>query len=200
MDVLSVIAEGGPNAWVDYDVVTLMDQFEGHMKKIPGVQSIISLTSVAKIVNSGWNEGSLKWRILPSHPQALAQAVSPIETSTGLLTANGSVMPIMIFLTDHRAETLTAVTDAVKQFAQAHPSPKVRCRLATGNAGVMAATNEIVEAAQYPIVFWVFGAVTVLCLITFRSIRAMLCIVLPLLLVSYLGYALMVYLEIGLKT
>ena len=33
-----------------------------------------------------------------------------------------------------------------------------------------------------------------------RSVRATLCIVLPLLIVSYLGYALMVYLKIGLKT
>jgi predicted RND superfamily exporter protein len=177
-----------------------MDQFEGHMSTVTGVHSIISLPSVAKTINAGWNEGSLKWRILPTHPQALAQAISPIETSTGLLNPDGSVMPIMLFLTDHRAETLTAVTDAVKEFAAANPSDKVKFRLATGNAGVMAATNEVVAAAQYPIVFWVFGAVITLCLITFRSIRATICIVLPLLLVSYLGYALMVYLEIGLKT
>lgn len=200
VDIISVIAEGGPNACVDYDVVTLMDQFEDHMSTVPGVQSIISLPSVAKTVNAGWNEGSLKWRILPTHPQALAQAISPIETSTGLLNSDGSVMPIMLFLTDHRAETLTGVTDAVKAFAAANPSDKVKFRLATGNAGVMAATNEVVAAAQYPIVFWVFGAVITLCLVTFRSIRAAICIVLPLLMVSYLGYALMVYLEIGLKT
>ena len=200
VDIISVIAEGGPNACVDYDVVTLMDQFEDHMSTVPGVQSIISLPSVAKTVNAGWNEGSLKWRILPTHPQALAQAISPIETSTGLLNSDGSVMPIMLFLTDHRAETLTGVTDAVKAFAAANPSDKVKFRLATGNAGVMAATNEVVAAAQYPIVFWVFGAVITLCLVTFRSISAAICIVLPLLMVSYLGYALMVYLEIGLKT
>ena len=38
-----------------------------------------------------------------------------------------------------------------------------------------------------------------LCLVTFRSIRAVLCIVLPLGLVSLLAYALMALLEIGLK-
>ena len=76
----------------------------------------------------------------------------------------------------------------------------MKLRLAGGNAGVMAATNEVVEAAQFPIVVWVFGAVIALCLVTFRSVRATLCIVLPLLIVSYLGYALMVYLKIGLKT
>jgi predicted RND superfamily exporter protein len=92
------------------------------------------------------------------------------------------------------------VTDAVKTFAAAHPSPKARFLLASGNAGVMAATNEVVQSAQTPIVLWVFGAVSVLCLITFRSARAMLCIVVPLAIVSWLAYALMVYLGIGLKT
>ena len=84
-------------------------------------------------------------------------------------------------------------------FAAEHPSPKVKFLLASGNAGVMAATNEVVQAAQRPIVLWVFGAVIVLCLITFRSIRATLCIVVPLAIVSWLAYALMVYLGIGLK-
>jgi len=200
VDLLSVIVEGGPNACVDYDVVALMDAFEGHMREVPGVQSIVSLAERARIVNAGYSEGSLKWRILPRNQQALAQAVSPIETSTGLLNADGSVMPIWIFLTDHKAETLTAVTNAVKAFAAANPSPKVKFRLASGNAGVMAATNEVVAASETPILLWVFGAVIALCLITFRSVAAALCIVVPLVIVSYLAYVVMVILDIGLKT
>ncbi|MFI5357211.1 MAG: RND family transporter [Opitutales bacterium] len=200
VDILSVIVETVPNGCVDYDVVALMDRFDGAMRQMPGVQSVISLASVAKVINAGFSEGSLKWRVLPRNPQALAQAVSPIETSTGLLNSDGSVMPVMIFLADHKAETLRAVTDAVKAFAAANPSPKVRFLLASGNAGVMAATNEVVQSAQRPIVLWVFGAVIALCLITFRSIRATLCIVVPLAIVSWLAYALMVYMDIGLKT
>ena len=200
VDILSVIVETVPNGCVDYDVVSLMDRFEGQIRHLPGVQSAISLPSVAKTVNAGYSEGSLKWRILPRNPQVLAQAISPIETSTGLLNADGSVMPIMIFLSDHKAETLLAVTDAVKAFAVANPSPKAKFLLASGNAGVMAATNEVVHGAEKPILYWVFGAVIALCLITFRSIRATLCIVVPLIIVSYLAYALMVYLGIGLKT
>ncbi len=200
VDILSVMVETVPNGCVDYDVVALMDRFEGMIRTVPGVQSVISLPAMAKIVNSGFSEGSLKWRVLPRNPQALAQAVSPIETATGLLNADGSVMPIMIFLTDHKAATLRAVTAATKAFIAANPSPKAKFLLASGNAGVMAATNEVVAAAERPILIWVFGAVIVLCLVTFRSVRAALCIVLPLALVSYLAYALMVYLEIGLKT
>jgi len=200
VDILSVIVETEPNGCVDREVLGLMDELEGRLRTLPGVKSVVSVPTVAKIVNAGWNEGSLKWRILPRHPQALAQAVSPIETSTGLLNADGSVMPMMIFLTDHKAETLRSVTDTVKRFRDEHPSAKARFQLASGNAGVMAATNEVVQAAQFPILLWVFGAVIGLCLLTFRSWRATLCIVLPLALVSWLAYVLMVYLQIGLKT
>jgi len=200
VDILSVIVETTPNGCVDYDVVTLMDQFEGHIRAVPGVQSVISLPAMAKLVNAGYSEGSLKWRILPRNREALAQAVSPIETATGLLNADASVMPVMIFLADHKAETLRGVTDAVKAFSAAHPGAKATFHLASGNAGVMAATNEVVQAAQTPIVLWVFGAVITLCLLTFRSVRATLCIVVPLAIVSWLAYALMVYLGIGLKT
>ena len=200
VDVLSVIVETVPNGCVDHEVVSLMDEFEGHIRAVPGVQSVISLPERAKLLNSGFSEGSLKWRILPRNPQALAQVVSPIETATGLLNSDGSAMPILIFLADHKAETLTAVTEATKAFAAAHPSPKAKFLLASGNAGVMAATNEVVAAAEKPILLWVFGAVIALCLITFRDVRAALCIVLPLAIVSYLAYALMVYLGIGLKT
>ena len=200
VDVLSVIVETVPNGCVDYDVVSLMDRFEGQIRQVPGVQSVISLPSMAKIVNAGFSEGSLKWRVLPRNPQALAQAVSPIETATGLLNRDASVMPVMIFLSDHKAETLRAVTTAVTAFSAAHPSDKATFLLASGNAGVMAATNEVVQAAERPILYWVFGAVIALCLITFRSLRATLCIVVPLAIVSYLAYALMVSLGIGLKT
>ena len=200
VDMISVLVEGGPDACVDYDVMALMDRFEGAMRQVPGVQSVISLSSAAKVINAGFNEGSLKWRVLPRNPQALAQAVSPIETATGLLNSNGSVMPVMIFLTDHKAETITRVTDAVKAFREANPSPKAQFLLASGNVGVMAATNEVVAAAQRPILYWVFGSVILLCLLTFRSVRATLCIVLPLVVVSFLAYALMAWLEIGLKT
>ena len=109
-------------------------------------------------------------------------------------------MPVLIFLTDHKAETITRITDAVKTFRRDNPSPKAELLLASGNIGVMAATNEVVAAAQRPILYWVFGAVITLCLITFRSIRATICIVLPLAIVSFLSYALMAWLEIGLKT
>ena len=82
---------------------------------------------------------------------------------------------------------------------QWYETDKVRFRLASGNAGVMAATNEAVSDAQIPTLVYVYAAIIALCLLTFRSLRGTLLIVIPLSLVSTLAYALMAGLGIGLK-
>ena len=200
VDVITVIVETIPNGVIDHDVMDLVDRFGWHMRNINGVQSTMAITDVAKTITSGWNEGSLKWRVLPRNKEMLAQSVSPVETSTGLLNNDGSIIPVMIYLKDHKAETIRGVVAAVKDFRTKHATDKVKFQLATGNVGVMAATNEVVEAAQFPMVAWLYAAIVVLCLISFRSWRATICVVLPLVIVSDLAYALMVYLQIGLKT
>ena len=199
-DTITVLVETAPNGVVDHYVMALVDRFAWHMRNIEGVQSTLALTDYARNINAGWNEGSLKWRVIPRNQQALAQAVSPVETSSGLLNNDGSVIPVMIYLKDHRAETITRVVDAVKEFRANERGGRATFQLATGNVGVMAATNEVVEQAQFPMVMWLYAAIVALCLISFRSWRATVCVVLPLVIVSDLAYALMVWLEIGLKT
>ncbi|MGH2602370.1 MAG: MMPL family transporter [Dehalococcoidia bacterium] len=63
----------------------------------------------------------------------------------------------------------------------------------------MAASNDVVAAAQFPIVACVYAAIALMCLFTFRSVGGTLCVVIPLALVSLLAYALMAALGIGLK-
>ncbi len=199
VDVLSVIIETIPDGCTSYEVMRLIDQFEWHVRNVAGVQSAVALSTVAKIVNAGWNEGAIKWRVMPRNHHVLAQSVSGVETATGLLNDDCSVMPVLIFTEDHRAETLQRVVDAIKAFSGEHGDDIARFRLASGNAGVMAATNEAVTAAQIPTLLYVYAAIIALCLITFRSLRGTLLIVIPLALVSTLAYALMAVLGIGLK-
>ena len=199
VDLLTVIVETKPDGCIDYEVMTAIDRFAWHMNNVTGVQSVIGLPRIAKNINAGWNEGSLKWRVLPRNQSTMVQAVGYVPTSSGLLNSDCSVMPVMIFTKDHKAETIATIVAAVKEYRAQHQTDDVTFRLATGNVGVMAATNEEVSAAQFPILLYVFGAVILLCFYEFRTLRAVLCIVLPLGLVSLLAYALMSILEIGLK-
>jgi len=199
VDILNVIVETKPEGCVDYGVMTTIDDFSWHMANLPGVQSAMDLPGVAKTLNAGWNEGFPKWRVLSRNRSVLTQSVTYVPTSTGLLNSDCSVMPVMLFTRDHKAETIEQIVAEAKRFEASHGNKDVSFKLATGNVGVMAATNEAVNAAQWPIMLWVFGSVIVLCLVSFRSVWGTLCILIPLGLVSLLSYALMAALEIGLK-
>jgi predicted RND superfamily exporter protein len=198
-DILTVIVETPANGCVNYDVMRRIDEFAWHMANVEGVRDVVSLPGISKVVSAGWSEGNLKWRNLPRNEQALVQAQGYIDTSTGLLNKDCSVMPVTLFLADHRAETIERVVAAAKGFRSANPSDEVKFRLATGNVGVMAAQNEEVKAKELPILAYLFIAIAVMCLITFRSLMGTLVVMIPLALVSILVYAVMALVGIGLK-
>ena len=199
VDVLTAIVESQQPLCVSHDLMTGVDRFAWHMRNVAGVQDVITLPFIAKVAIAGWNEGSLKWRSIPREQTQLTQSTRYIETSTGLLNENCDVIPVMMFLTDHRAATIARAVAAVKEWRARNPLPGARVRLAAGNVGVMAATNETVKAKELLILAGVFGAVIIMCLLTFRSGLGTLLVVVPLALVSVLVYAVMALVGIGLK-
>lgn len=201
VDVLSVIAQshGVDGACTDFEIMDTMDRFEMTLRNTYGVQGVLSLAGMAKVVNAGWNEGNPRWRVLSRNPSVLAQSVTPIDTGTGLLNTDCSAMQIMIFTHDHEGGTITHILNEINKFRDANRSDKLEFLLASGNVGVMGATNEAVDAAEVSILVLLFGSISLLCLNEFRSLRATLCIILPLSIVAVLCNALMVTLDIGLK-
>lgn len=199
VDILTVVVETVPNGCIEHDVMSKIDRFQWLVSNVEGVQSTISLPQVAKRINAGWNEGNPKWRSLPRNSDTMVQSVSSVETATGLLNADCSAMPVLVFLGDHKVETINRVVETIESFATQNNSDRHRFRLATGNVGGMAATNQVVDAAQFKMLIYVYGAVFILCFVTFRSISAVICICAPLCVVSVLTYALMSWLGIGLK-
>jgi uncharacterized protein len=199
VDILTVIVETREPVCTSHEFMTAIDTFAWRMRNVDGVQDVMTLPIVAKIAIAGWNEGSLKWRNIPREPNQLTQSTRYIETSTGLLNADCNVIPVMLFLRDHKAETIHRVVTEVKAWRALNAPEGATFNLATGNVGVMAATNEEVEAKEYPILGWVFAAVILMCLLTFRSLLGTVLVFLPLALVSILVYAVMAVVGIGLK-
>ncbi len=199
VDILTVIVEATDPVCTSYEQMTAVDRFAWRMQNVAGVQDVVTLPYVAKVAIAGWNEGSLDWRSIPRNPDTLTQSTRYIETSTGLLNADCTIVPVYIYLEDHKAGTIERVVAAVKEWRTANPVEGLQFRLAAGNVGVMAATNEEVKAKEFPILAGVFAAVSVMCLITFRSLLGTILVVLPLALVSVLVYAVMAIVGIGLK-
>ncbi len=201
VDMISVIVQtqGVQGACTNFEVMDTMDRFELYMRNVHGVQSVVALPGLAKVINAGWNEGNLKWRALSRNRDVLAQSVTPIDTATGLLNSDCSAMQVYIFTKDHQGTTIAHIVREIKKFIQENNSDKVRFLLASGNVGVMAATNEAVDAAEVTMLMSIFGTIILLCWATFRQWQAVLCIIVPLALVSILCNALMASLGIGLK-
>ncbi|HEY5718183.1 MAG TPA: MMPL family transporter, partial [Motiliproteus sp.] len=196
-DIFVVMAKTAPEQCITFANLELIDQFQWQMANVAGVQSAVSLADVAKLTLSGMSEGSLKWQALTRNQLLLNNSMNFVPQ--GLVNSDCSLTPVIIFLNDHKAETLQRVAAAAEAFAAEHNSDDIQLLLAAGNAGIEAATNEVIGKAQYQMLALVYAVVGFLCLLTFRSWRTLVCILTPLALTSVLCQALMAWLGIGVK-
>ncbi|RMO83852.1 hypothetical protein ALQ33_04571 [Pseudomonas syringae pv. philadelphi] len=195
-DVLVVMVKTPPEGCSAYPTLAAINELAWKMENTQGVQSAISLVTVSKQVIKGMNEGNLKWESLSRNKDVLNNSIARAD---GLYNTDCSLAPLLVFLNDHKAETLDRAVHAVQDFARQNDKPDMQFLLAAGNAGIEAATNEVIKQSELIILVLVYICVAAMCMITFRSWAATLCIVLPLVLTSVLGNALMAFMGIGVK-
>jgi uncharacterized protein len=217
-DILVVMVTTPEDQCTRYGTLAKVDQLAWQLEQLPGVESTNSMAALSKLAMVGYNEGQLKWFELIPNDSALGgvQTRAPRE----LFNQGCSFLSLYVYLKDHKAETLASVVEATEAFIESHAAPRpagtsglagggpslrpgadpeVRFMLAAGSAGIAAATNIVVKQAMHEMLWWVYGAVVVLCWVTFRSWRAVVVAVLPLVLTSILCEALMVGLGMGVK-
>jgi hypothetical protein len=180
-----------------YATLVQVEALEWKLQQLAGVESTNSYATLSKRASAGMNEGSLKWFDLP-RSQDMLNAITT-RAPRELLNQNCDLLTVYVYLKDHKADTLDAVVREVEAFAAANNTKDIQFLSAAGNAGIEAATNIVVKKANTQMLLWVYAAVIVLAFVTFRSWRAVVCAVLPLMLTSVLCEALMVGLGIGVK-
>jgi predicted RND superfamily exporter protein len=196
-DVLAVMVKAPEGQCSQYATLNRIDALEWQLRQLEGVESTNSLSLLNRRVLAGLNEGNPKWyEFLPN--QDMLNTVTA-GAPRGLYNDACSLLTLYVYLRDHKAGTLARVVEHVEAFAKANDTAEVKFLLAAGSAGIEAATNIVVKDAWRTMLLLVYGAVVVLSLITFRSWRAVLVAVLPLVLTSVLAEALMVALGMGVK-
>ncbi|SFV05577.1 efflux RND transporter permease subunit [Pseudoduganella namucuonensis] len=196
-DVLVVMVKTAPDQCTQYQTLAKVDALAWELEQLPGVDATNSMASLSKLAATGYNEGNFKWYNLTPNQSALGavQTRAPRE----LFNQNCSLLSLYVYLKDHKAATLSGVVATVERFAAANNTKEEQFLLAAGSAGIEAATNIVVKQAMRDMLFWVYGAVILLCYATFRSWRAVVVAVLPLVLTSILCEVLMVWLGMGVK-
>ncbi len=198
LDLFTVAVETPQNSCYQHEVMAYIDRLTWYLANVPGVLSAQSLPVLTKLTASGVNEGNPKWVALPADELSLGEAVRQVPEGLRLYNADCSLLPINLYLADHKASTLKTVVEAVQQYRAEHPMVGVNVRLASGNAGVQAATNEIVESSELPMMLYVYLTIVLLVFLVYRDWRAMVACCLPLTLATFLGYCFMKALDIGL--
>ncbi|CAN7489844.1 efflux RND transporter permease subunit [Pseudomonas umsongensis] len=199
-DQFAVIVKTKAEGCLEYQTLVDADRLGWVLQQVPGVQSTVSLADAVRKITAGSYEGSPKWMSISPNQDVLNYAARTASTSNPELFNNDcSVMPVVAYLSDHKAQTLDQVVQAAQAFASAHSTPDRQFLLAAGSAGIEAATNIVVKKANLTMLMYVYAAVIVLCFITFRSWRAVVVAVVPLVITSILCEALMVLLGMGVK-
>ncbi|HWH84136.1 MAG TPA: MMPL family transporter [Burkholderiaceae bacterium] len=196
-DVLAVMVKTPEGKCAQYETLNKVDALEWQLRQIDGVESTNTLAQLNRRVLAGLNEGNPRWyEFLPN--QDMLNTVTS-GAPRGLYNDACSLLTLYVYLRDHKADTLTRVVEHVEAFSKANDSAGSTFLLAAGSAGIEAATNIAVKNAWRTMLFMVYGAVVLLCFVTFRSWRAVVVAVLPLVVTSLLAEALMVAVGMGVK-
>jgi len=196
-DLFVIMMETPPEGNSKYPILVDADNLQANLKELPGVQSTQSIVNFMKLLNAAYNEGNFKWWTLPRSQVTLDSLA--MQLPPGVASQDGTLSPIFVYLDDHKAETLDRVVKTVENFTRENPSEGGKFLMAAGPAGIEAATNIEIEKAQTTMLLLVYGVVIFLVFLTFRSLRATICIIIPLALTSLLCEVLMTWLGIGVK-
>jgi len=196
-DVMVLMVTSPPEKCVSYEVMDLMERLQWELNHTEGVQLSVSIVNVSKAVTKAFNEGSFKWFELSRNQKIIDTSLQ--QAPSFLVNSDCSLSPVLIFLNDHKSGTLQRTVDVVESFNLETSVEGVDILLAAGNAGIEAATNQIIEESQVFMMAAVYLVVALMVLIAYRSMRAVICVVMPLMMTSVLCTALMAYLGIGVK-
>jgi predicted RND superfamily exporter protein len=196
-DVFVVMVTTPKGECGSYPVAASVDLFQWEMENLPGVESTSSLFTAMKQVLAGQNGGDMRWQSVTRNRFSANAAHRMLPTE--LYNSDCSMVPVMIFLKDHKAETLTTVVNAVEKFAAEHNDENIQFTLAAGNAGIEAATNIVIKQSERLMLFLVYGIVALLVLWEFKSWRVTVCIMVPLYITSVLCEGIMAKLGLGVK-
>ncbi len=198
LDWLSVIFEAPKESCNSVAIGKYQDDYIADIEHVKGVTSISSFDGQMRTYSEGYNEGNPKMAVVPIDQGNYAALATEISRVRGFVNSDCSMTAVHIYLADHKATTIRRVIDATKEFREKHKLPGVQVRLASGNAGVLAAINEEVEKSELPMMLYVYAAIAILTFLAYRDLRAVVACCLPLTIATFIGYWFMKELHIGL--
>jgi len=207
---LYVIIEGeGEKAAEEPEFLRVLDSFQRHMEKSPGVAATLSIGDFFPPIRKNIYGGYPKWEILPTRKEQSSQLFYLLLGNAApgdfdrYVSRVEDVANVIIWYKDHMGETMREAIAAVKEFMERHKEvllkKRITFQLASGNIGILAALNETVKESQFLNFILVMGVIFLLCSLTYQSMVAAIILMIPLNLANLITLSIMKGLGIGLN-
>lgn len=208
-DNFMLFFEGAVGSVYEPAVLQTFEGFGRHMKdKLPDiVKSSSSVISIVKMVNTTLHDGDELWYQLPTNVDMLYGLMGYVKANTDMGTLSRFIdrtlerAQITIYFADHTSDNLLRIRDTAYSYFKDRPfkMPNGEFKLAGGRVGMEIALNEEMKRTHAEMDAIVYGAIFLLCMISFRSIVGGLMLTLPLILANAVAVAYMAFLNIGLS-
>jgi hypothetical protein len=199
-DQFAFLVKTPPGQCDRHPVLVDADRLGWALEQVPGVTAVGSFAEQIRRVQAATREGYFKWETIARDDGSRGYTSARVlQDNPDTMNPSCTVFPVVAYLADHKADTLARVLAVGEAFARSHDRAGVSFLPAAGSAGIEAVTNVVVRESLYRMHLLLYLAVVLLCFVTFRSWRAVLVAVIPLLLTSLLCEAVMVLLGIGIK-
>ncbi|MCV6627813.1 MAG: MMPL family transporter, partial [Cellvibrionaceae bacterium] len=113
-DVFAVIVKTPADGCVDQEGLSLANNLEWRLRQTPGVEDVRGLNVRTREIMMGINEGFPKWHNLFRNQDTINYAVNELVTLE-YVDVGCSIWPMLVYLADHKAETLIGVTDTLSE-------------------------------------------------------------------------------------
>lgn len=193
------VAPGDATPCLRADALVYIDRYASFMAEVPGVVSVGSLSQLVRLSNAAASEGVPRQATVPRDARTLGSLIAGLNYQIkGLASNDCAVQGVNVYLSDQKAGTLKAVIEQARRYAELNPHDGINVRLASGNAGLQAAVNEVLETSELPMLGYVYATIAALVALAYRRWSAVVACCVPLTIATCLGYWFLQGQDIGL--
>ncbi|MGE3499364.1 MAG: RND family transporter [Candidatus Binatia bacterium] len=185
-------------------ILARIDDFQRYVERHPRVRRTFSYADFFPVLNRRMHGNEVKWEQLPDTNEAAAQLSNVLLRGTApgdfrrFVDDRYRHTNVIVWLEDHRGETLADVVGWIQRYALAAPDSPVVFELASGPAGVRAATNAEVQQKQVLVFLLATAIIGTACFAAFRSLWAAAILTIPCVATNFVVSAIMVLMNVGL--
>ena len=201
--------EGERESVYDPEVLLTFEAFDRHMReKLPDIyKSPDSLINTVKMVNTTLHDGDHLWFQLVRNTDLLTGLMGYVKQATDPATQGRYIdrtlerAQLTLYFADHTSDNLLRIRDAAYDFFKTNPAKLAHgeFKLAGGRIGMEIALNEEIKKDTAKTDAIVYGAIFILCVLSYMSIVGGLMLTLPLIFANAVAVAFMAVQNIGLS-